>query len=281
MPSVAVVTDSTACLTPDLLVASGIRVVPIEVIVDGQVLHDGVDIDSHGVAEALVADRRVSTSRPSPQAFLDVYEAAAQAGADSILSIHLSQALSGTIDSARLASKDAPIPVTVVDSRTIGMGLGFAALSAARVASRGGSTDEVMAVGESTAAGSQVIFYVDSLEFLRKGGRIGKASAWLGSALRVKPLLHVTDGEVAPLEKARTAAKALARLTDLAVEAASPGPSRLAVQHLDAPARAADVAAQLAQRLGMDVADIVVCEISAVMGVHVGPGVVSVAVAPA
>lgn len=281
MPSVAVVTDSTACLTPDLLVASGIRVVPIEVIVDGQVLHDGVDIDSHGVAEALVADRRVSTSRPSPQAFLDVYEAAARAGADSILSIHLSQALSGTIDSARLASKDAPIPVTVVDSRTIGMGLGFAALSAARVASRGGSTDEVMAVGESTAAGSQVIFYVDSLEFLRKGGRIGKASAWLGSALRVKPLLHVTDGEVAPLEKARTAAKALARLTDLAVEAASPGPSRLAVQHLDAPARAADVAAQLAQRLGMDVADIVVCEISAVMGVHVGPGVVSVAVAPA
>ena len=277
MPAVAVVTDSTACLTPDLIADSQVRVVPIEVIVDGQTLHDGVGIDCHEVAQAMLADKRVTTSRPAPQEFLTAYEAAAQEGAEAIVSIHLSGALSGTVESARLAARDAPIPVTVVDSRTIGMGLGFAALNAARAARQGAGLDEVVARGEATAAGSNVVFYVDTLEFLRKGGRIGKASAWLGSALRVKPLLHVVDGEVAPLEKTRTSAKALARLIDLAVEAAATGQCQLAVQHLNSPERAADVAQQLSDRLGTQA---VVCEVGAVVAVHVGPGVISIAVAP-
>jgi DegV family protein with EDD domain len=278
MPSIAVVTDSTACLTDDLLKQSGLTVVPIHVVVDGRTFLDGVDITSAEVAAALSRFATVSTSKPTPQQFLDAYAAAAEAGADSIVSVHLSASLSGTYDAARLAARDAPIPVEVVDTRSIAMGLGFAALNAARAAQAGADQAATAEVARRTAADSQVLFYVDTLEFLRRGGRIGKASAWLGSALRVKPLLHVVDGEVAPLEKARTANRALGRLTDLAEEAAQGRRVQVAVQHLDAQDRAEGVAQRLREHLRTDV---LVCEVGAVMGVHVGPGLVAIAVSPA
>jgi DegV family protein with EDD domain len=276
MSSIAVVTDSTACLTDALREQSGIAVVPIHVVVDGRTFLDGVDITSGEVAAALSGFKAVSTAKPTPQQFLDTYTHAADEGADAIVSVHLSSALSGTYDAARLAARDAPVPVEVVDSRTIAMGLGFAALDAARAAAAGADLAAVKAAAERTAADSQVLFYVDTLEFLRRGGRIGKASAWVGSALRVKPLLHVADGEVAPLEKARTANRALGRLADLAVAAADARPVNVAVQHLDAPQRAEEMASRLRDALHTDV---IVCEVGAVMGVHVGPGLVAVAVA--
>ncbi len=278
MPTVAVVTDSTACLTDELRERSGVRVVPIHVLVDGQTYLDGVDITSEEVASALSRLASVSTSKPSPHQFLDAYSAAAHAGAESILSVHLSSALSGTYDAARLAARDAPVPVEVVDSRSIAMGLGFAALNAAHAVDAGAGFADAADVARRSAADSQVLFYVDTLEFLRRGGRIGKASAWLGSALRVKPLLHVVDGEVAPLEKARTANRALGRLAELAVAAADGRDVQVAVQHLQAPQRAQEMADRLRAQLHTDV---VVCEVGAVMGVHVGPGLVAVAVAPA
>lgn len=273
---VAVVTDSTACLPPDMVAASGVVVVPIHVIVDRQTHLDGVDISSDEVAAALTRGASVSTAKPSPQQFLDAYTAAAEAGADSILSVHVSASLSGTYDSARLAARDSPIPVTVVDTHTIAMGLGFAALAAAAAAPTG--LESAAQAARAVAAGSQVLFYVDTLEFLKRGGRIGKASAWLGGALRVKPLLHVVDGEVAPLEKARTANRALARLADLAVEAAGGRTVQVAVQHLQAADRAEAMADRLRSALHTEVT---VGEVTAVMGVHVGPGVVAVTVAPA
>mgnify|MGYP000899053137 FL=1 len=278
MPTVAVVTDSTACLTDELRERSGVRVVPIHVLVDGQTYLDGVDITSEEVASALSRLASVSTSKPSPHQFLDAYSAAAHAGAESILSVHLSSALSGTYDAARLAARDAPVPVEVVDSRSIAMGLGFAALNAAHAVDAGAGLADAADVARRSAADSQVLFYVGTLEFLRRGGRIGKASAWLGSALRVKPLLHVVDGEVAPLEKARTANRALGRLAELAVAAADGRDVQVAVQHLQAPQRAQEMADRLRAQLHTDV---VVCEVGAVMGVHVGPGLVAVAVAPA
>ncbi len=251
---------------------------PIHVLVDGQTYLDGVDITSEEVASALSRLASVSTSKPSPHQFLDAYSAAAHAGAESILSVHLSSALSGTYDAARLAARDAPVPVEVVDSRSIAMGLGFAALNAAHAVDAGAGLADAADVARRSAADSQVLFYVDTLEFLRRGGRIGKASAWLGSALRVKPLLHVVDGEVAPLEKARTANRALGRLAELAVAAADGRDVQVAVQHLQAPQRAQEMADRLRAQLHTDV---VVCEVGAVMGVHVGPGLVAVAVAPA
>lgn len=190
----------------------------------------------------------------------------------------MSAALSGTYDSARLAAREASVPVTVVDSHSIVMGLGFAAMTAAEAVYSGADAARAAEAARLSAAESSVLFYVDTLEFLRRGGRIGKASAWLGGALRVKPLLHVDDGVVAPLEKARTANRALGRLTELAVEAAADRPVRLAVQHLDAQERAEGMAARLRNKLH---AEVVVCEVTAVMGVHVGPGVVAVSVAPA
>lgn len=278
MPTVAVVTDSTACLTDDQRETSGVMVVPIHVLVDGRTYLDGVDITSEEVAAALSRLASVSTSKPSPHQFLDTYSAAAEAGADAILSVHLSSALSGTYDAARLAARDAPVPVEVVDSRSIAMGLGFAAVNAARAVATGADLAQAATVARDSAEHSQVLFYVDTLEFLRRGGRIGKASAWLGSALRVKPLLHVVDGEVAPLEKARTANRALGRLAELAVTAADERAVQMAVQHLQAPQRAQEMADRLSAQLHTDV---VVCEVGAVMGVHVGPGLVAVTVAPA
>ncbi|MFN8182873.1 MAG: DegV family protein [Candidatus Nanopelagicales bacterium] len=278
MPSIAVITDSTACLTDDLLQKSGLTVVPIHVVVDGRTFLDGVDITSAEVAAALSRFATVSTSRPTPQQFLEAYAKAAEEGADAIVSVHLSASLSGTYDAARLAARDAPIPVEVVDTRSIAMGLGFAALNAAHAAQGGADQAAAAEVARRTAADSQVLFYVDTLEFLRRGGRIGKASAWLGSALRVKPLLHVVGGEVAPLEKARTANRALGRLTDLAEEAAQGRRVQIAVQHLDALDRAEGVAQRLREHLHTDV---LICEVGAVMGVHVGPGLVAIAVSPA
>lgn len=276
--TVAVITDSTACLTPDMAARAGLTVVPIHVVIDGRSYRDGVDITSDEVAAALSGGSVVSTSKPTPQEFLAIYTAAAQAGATEIVSVHVSAALSGTYDSARLAAREASVPVTVVDSHSIVMGLGFAAMTAAEAVYSGADAARAAEAARLSAAESSVLFYVDTLEFLRRGGRIGKASAWLGGALRVKPVLHVDDGVVAPLEKARTANRALGRLTELAVEAAADRPVRLAVQHLDAQERAEGMAARLRNKLH---AEVVVCEVTAVMGVHVGPGVVAVSVAPA
>lgn len=276
--TVAVITDSTACLTPEMAERAGLTVVPIHVIIDGRTFGDGVDITSDEVAAALTRGASVSTAKPTPQEFLAAYTAASDAGATEIVSVHVSAALSGTFDSARLAAREAPVPVTVVDSHSIVMGLGFAAMSAAEAVSAGADAATAAEAARRSAAGSSVLFYVDTLEFLRRGGRIGKASAWLGGALRVKPLLHVDDGVVAPLEKARTANRALGRLTELAVEAAHGTDVRLAVQHLDAAERAQEMAARLRDKVH---AEVVVCEVTAVMGVHVGPGVVAVSVAPA
>lgn len=273
--SIAVITDSTACLTPEMAAAAGLRVVPIHVVIDGRTYGDGVDITSDEVAAALSSGASVSTSKPTPQEFLAAYQAAADAGASEIVSVHVSSALSGTYDSARLAARESPVPVTVVDSHSIAMGLGFAAMAAAEAIAKGEDAGEA---ASRSARDSSVLFYVDTLEFLRRGGRIGKASAWLGGALRVKPLLHVDHGVVAPLEKARTANRALGRLTELALEAAQDRPVRLAVQHLNALERAEGMARRLREKLH---ADVLVCEVTAVMGVHVGPGVVAVTVAPA
>lgn len=276
--SVAVITDSTACLTPGMAEEAGLAVVPIRVVVDGRTYRDGVDITSDEVSSALSSGAAVSTSKPTPQEFLQAYTLAYEAGASEIVSVHVSSALSGTYDSARLAARGLPVPVTIVDSQTIAMGLGFAAIAAGHAVRGGADAEQAAETARRSAAESSVLFYVDTLEFLRRGGRIGKASAWLGGALRVKPLLHVENGVVAPLEKARTASRALARLAELAEESAEGRRVRLAVQHLDAPERADATARRLEEHLHTEV---VVCEVTAVMGVHVGPGVVAVTVAPA
>ena len=277
---VAVVTDSTSYLPTQWAVDNQITKVPVQVIVSGQAFREGVDISTAEVARALRDWLPVSTSRPSPVDFVNAYEQAAASGVDHIISAHLSAELSGTYQTALLAAKDSPVPVTVIDSRTLAMGLGFACLTGAELAEAGAEAEEVAAAVTSRARRSNTYFYVDSLEYLKRGGRIGKASAAIGAALRVKPILGVRVGRVELLEKARTPSKALARLLEISVAAAKAddGDVDVAVQHIDAPERADEIAEQISVALGGK--DIVRIEIGAVVGAHVGPGCVAVTIAP-
>jgi DegV family protein with EDD domain len=276
---IALVTDSTAYLPADLLAAGHVRVVPVRVVIGGAAFDETTGVSAAQVAEALRAWRPVTTSRPSPQAFLAAYTDLAEAGATGIVSVHLSADMSGTVGSAQLAAADSPIPVRVVDSRSIGMAMGYAVLAAAHAADDGANLDDVATVVEKRAGGSSAIFYVDTLEYLRRGGRIGAAAALLGSALAVKPLLHVADGRIEPLEKVRTASRALSRLEELAVERAGLGVVDLAVHHLASPARAHQLADRLRTRVP-GLRELRVSEVGAVVGAHVGPGMVGVAVVP-
>ncbi len=275
---VAVVTDSTAYLPPGVAAAHGIAVVPVQVVIGGEA-HDEDAITPTDVAEALRAWKPVTTSRPSPQAFHETYEKLAAAGASGIVSVHLSAALSSTLESAHLAARECSVPVDVVDSQSVGMGLGFPVISAAEAAAAGDDLATVARLAHQRAADTREFFYVDTLEYLRRGGRIGAAAALVGSALSVKPLLHVVDGRVETLEKVRTTSRALARLEDVAVAAASDQLVDVAVHHLANPTRAAELAARLRPRIP-HLRELVVSEVGAVVGAHVGPGMLAVVVAP-
>jgi DegV family protein with EDD domain len=281
--NVAIVTDSTAYLPAEVVARHGIQVVPLHVVLDGTELDEGVDVDPGQVAAALRAHRRVSTSRPTPSAFLEAYEAAAEAGADEIVSVHISADMSGTVDSAMLAARHAPVPVEVVDSRSMGMAMGYAVLAAAEAAERGADARAVAGIARSRARATKVWFCVDTLEHLHRGGRIGKASALLGSALAIKPLLTLEDGHIELAEKVRTSARAVARMEDLAVGAAEAAGGdacvELAVHHIDARDRATELAARLHERLP-GAPEPMLVELGPVVGAHVGPGTLAVVVAP-
>jgi DegV family protein with EDD domain len=271
---IAVVTDSTASLPPDLVADAAVTVVPLTVVIDGVPGREGADVTTDDVARALVARRvAVTTSRPSPAEFSAVYARLLAGGADGVVSVHLSAKLSGTYDSAALAAADHPGRVAVVDSLSTGMGLGFAALHA-----RGTDLAAARDAALAAVARTTTLFYVDTLEHLRRGGRIGAASALLGTALSVKPILRMVDGEIVVQDKVRTATRALGRLVDLAAEAAGESEVDIAVHHLAAPARAAELTEALTQRLGGRIRSCYQTEIGAAVGAHVGPGLASVVV---
>ncbi len=278
MARVALVTDSTAYLPADLVASRAITVVPVQVVVGGQAYDEGTQITPLEVAEALRTWKVVTTSRPSPERFAQAYAAAAEDGATAVVSAHLSGEMSGTVDSAALAAKEAPIPVRVVDTRSVAMAMGFGVLDGARAAEAGADVDEVADAVMRRVGASSALFYVDTLDYLRRGGRIGAATALVGQALAVKPILELVDGHVAPLEKVRTSAKALARIEELVVERAAGRPCDVAVHHLDSAARAETLAGHLVARLADS--RVLVSEVGAVVGAHVGPGMVAVAVAP-
>ncbi|SDS38875.1 DegV family protein [Paraoerskovia marina] len=272
---VAVVTDSTASF-PDGF-DHGTDVVPLHVIVDGAPFREKVDVTDHEVAEQLRAGTSVTTSQPSPQEFLEVYERVARAGARAIVSVHLSGDLSGTVHAAALAATRSPVPVRVVDSRTTAMALGFAAAQAARAARGGASARAVERRALAVASTSSATFLVESLDHLRRGGRLSGPAAALGTVLGVRPLLAVRDGRIVVAQKVRTRAAAVDRLVSTAVEQTERCSYPLvAVHHLGDPDRAHDVAGDLARRLGVHVE---VASVSAVVGAHVGEGVLGVMVA--
>jgi DegV family protein with EDD domain len=275
---VAVVTDSTACLPADVLERHGISVVPLRVTLGARTAVDGVDVSSAEVAQALRAKIPVATSRPTPAEFAARYREVLAAGASHVVSIHLSAALSGTWESAVLASQDFPFGVVrVVDSRSTAMGLGFAVLAAAELAAAGGRAAEVQGAATATVDATRTLFYVDTLEYLRRGGRIGTAAALFGTTLAVKPLLQLVEGQIVGLEKVRTSSKALARLVELTVQSAGVGAADVAIHHVAAPERAAAVESQLREQLP-GLRESRIAELGPVIGAHLGPGVVGTVV---
>ncbi|MEV7198976.1 DegV family protein [Streptomyces griseoluteus] len=276
---VAIVTDSTAYLPPGLMERHGITSVPLTVVLGDQALEEGTEISTRSLAQALQKRRPVTTSRPSPEEFARTYREVADTGADGIVSLHLSAELSGTYDAAVLAAREAPVPVRVVDTGMVAMALGFCALSAAEAAEGDGTVDEAVTAAEKRAAGTSAHFYVDTLDYLRRGGRIGTAQALLGSALAVKPLLRLEDGRIELLEKVRTASRAIARLEEIVVERAAGAEVDIAVHHLSAPERAGVLADRLRERVA-GLAELHVSEVGAVIGAHTGPGLLGVVVSP-
>jgi len=283
MPGVAVVTDSTSSLGAVTAERAGVRVIPLQVVVDGRSRPEG-EVCPAEVARALRDGRRVSTSRPAPEAFAAVYAELAAAGHPSVVSAHVSGGISGTAAAAGLAAAGSPVPVLVVDTGVVGMATGFAVLAAAAAAAAGAGAEEVVADLRRRAGASTTYFYVDDLTHLHRGGRIGAATAAIGSVLAVKPLLTVTDGVIRAHERVRTASRALDRLRALSLaavdRAAEEGRSvQVAVHHLDDPV-AAERLVEALERPGSGVEAVQVVELSAVLGVHAGPGALGVVVAP-
>lgn len=276
MPDVAVVTDSTAYLPDGVAEQHGVVVVPLHVLLGGRSGEEGVDVSPADVAKALGERRsQVTTSRPTPDQFAQAYRGC---GSDRVVSVHLSGTLSGTADSARAAAlqvADEGIEVRVVDSRSIAMGLGFCVVAAAEAAGRGASLDEVEAAAGSVT--TTTLFYVDTLEHLRRSGRMTAASALVGAALAVKPILVAREGVVELLEKVRTSSKGLARLQALVLEAAGDGPVDVAVHHLAAAERA-DALAESLRAAVPGIRTLHLSEVGAVVGAHVGPGLLGVVV---
>ncbi|MCL3818234.1 DegV family protein [Aeromicrobium wangtongii] len=280
MPRIAVVTDSTSSLSPNDALREDITVVPLQVIIGADVFTEGHDVTADMIAEALAGFVPVSTSRPTPDDFLAVYERLAAEGAEAIVSVHLSARMSGTLDSAVLASKQCSIPVTCIDSTQVGIATGFAAGRAAQARDAGEDAVGVAEAARQAGESSTALLYVDTLEYLRRGGRVGAAAALIGSALAVKPLLTISDGLVVPLERVRTKAKALARLEALAVEQATSCENGfdIGVQHLASLPTANAVAGRLAATLDRE--SIAVDEVGAAIGAHVGPGMIAVTITP-
>ncbi len=276
---VAIVTDSTAYLPDEVVTRHGIVVVPLKVVLRGRPLDEGTEATPAGLADALRQRRVVTTSRPSPETFAETYRRLAEEGAREIVSVHLSAELSGTYDAALLAAREVSVPVRVVDSRTVAMAMGFPVLTAAEAIADGASAEDAAMAAEKRAGATFGFFYVDTLEYLRRGGRIGAAAALMGAALAVKPLLHVSDGRIAPLEKVRTAAKAISRLEEIALESAGEAQVDVAVHHLASPDRADALADRLRERLPHP-GEMYVSEVGAVIGAHVGPGLLAVVVSP-
>jgi DegV family protein with EDD domain len=281
--SVAVVTDSTASLPPALAAERGITVVPLQVVIGADAFDEGTaEATPDAVAAALHDFRPVSTSRPAPEVLRRVYARLVADGAEEIVSVHLSGDMSGTVESAQVAARDVGVPVVCVDSRQVGVATGYAALAAAQAVASGATAAEAGAAARRRADACSSYFYVDTLEYLRRGGRIGAAAALLGGALAVKPLLTIEAGVVSSLERVRTSARALARLGELAVVAAGDEQVDVCVAHLASPQRATSLATTLAERLSgnLDGREVWCAEVGAVLGAHVGPGTIAVCVAP-
>lgn len=268
---VAVVVDSTSYIPPALVSKYNIHVIPQILNWEGSSLRDDVDIKPDAFyARLATAKEMPTTSQPSAGEFHEFFSKVAET-ADSIVAVLISKSLSGTQASAQAAADMMEdYPIEIVDSESAAMGLGYMALAAARAAENGADHKEAAEAARALVKKMRVLFVVDTLEFLHRGGRIGGAQRLIGSMLSIKPILHLVDGKIEPLASVRTKKKALAHLVGV-VESEMAGKSgvRMAVIHAAAPDDARKLRKQLSQKIDQEEAHIV--ELSPVVGAHVGP----------
>ncbi len=279
MTKFAIVTDSTAYIPAELCNGYQVHSVPLQVIWGEENYRDGIDITPLEFYTRLqTAKIMPSTSQPSPAAFQQVYQTLLNQDYD-IISIHISQKLSGTLDSAYQArDMIGSDRITIIDSKATSMALGFPALALARAAKKGAGLEELRQLAEKSVENSGVMFVVSTLEFLRRGGRIGNAQAFLGTALGLKPLLELRDGVIEPIEKIRTMGKATDRMLDLLEQRIGDRrPIHLATLHANAPVEAEKLLEKACQRFNPgDIKEAFSTSVSPTIGTHAGPGTVGI-----
>ena len=277
MARTAILTDSTSDLGPDLLAHYNVTMVPLDVQLNDRTYLDQIDLTTDEFVELLETTGAIpSTSQPAPSRFEAAYRELARAY-DHIVAVVISSKLSATFQSASLAAAAVAdvIPVEVVDSRTGSMALGLQVMRAAELARSGMTGPEIAAQIRSEIDNYQIVFFVDSLDYIQRGGRIGRASALIGGLLQLKPLLRVDEGQIVPYERTRTRKKALAGLVEFA--AGLPHIERLAAIHVSDPEEAANLADQLAEATSIPREEIIISQIGPVLGTHIGPGAMGIA----
>lgn len=282
MARVGLVVDSTCDVEPSWLEQHDVVMVPLTVLFGEEPFRDWIDLRPTEFYERLKASPSLpTTSQPSPAAFSAAYQSLVDSGAEEIVSIHLSAPLSGTFESAMIAAKDAPIPVHVIDTKLVSQGVALVAFAAIEARDRGEDGEAVAAVARSTAEKTRLLFLLDTLDYLVKGGRAGKAQGLAASVLNIKPVLEVNkDGIVEPLKKVRGQQQALAALVQIVAEdAAKLGRLKVAVLHACSPIRAQQLTAAL-QSTGADIEVVTTGLVGAVIGTYAGPDAVGVAYHP-
>jgi DegV family protein with EDD domain len=272
---VIVVSDSSSRLQPDELKQFDIRQVPLHVLVDGTDLRDGVDDVPYDIHDRA----RVTTAGATPAELAETYQQAlSDSGGDGVVAVHLSAALSSTYSSAVQTAREFGSAVRVVNSRSAAMGVGFAALAAARSANSGGDLDAVEAAARSAQSRGHVFVVVHRLDNLRRSGRIRKGASWLGTAMSLKPLLCLdVDGRLVLDQRIRTVTKAHAALVDRVAEVMGDNRANIVVHHVDNHDAADEIGAALTTRLPQ-IESLVVTDMGPVLSIHVGGGAVGVAV---
>ncbi len=279
-PSVAIVTDSTACIPADLAAQYGIEIVPVHLIFGGRTFVDSLTVDTREFYELVAkSGDRPTTAAPSPGMFLEAIRRAA-GRADAVLCITVSAQFSAMYDAARqaieIAKAEAPgADIRLLDSRNAAMAQGFVVLEAARAAAAGASIDDVAAHAEAMTGRVTLLAMLDTLSYLARSGRVPRAAAWAAGMLQVKPIVRFSAAGIKLAARTRTRQRALERMVSILAEQTAGRPTHLAVHHANAPSDADHLLASVRQRL--DIVESYTTEFTQVMGVHTGPGLVALA----
>lgn len=269
--TVQVVTDSSSRLPAAVRDQWGIREVPLHILLDGADLRDGMDDVPDDIHK-----RHATTAAATPAELCTAYrQALTDSGGDGVVAVHISSGLSGTYRAAELAAEEFGRSVRVVDSRSTAMGAGFIALAAAQAAAQGADLDAVTGAAAAAVRRTHAYMVVHRLDNLRRSGRIGGAKAWLGTALALKPLLHIDDGKLVLAQRIRTSKGAIAAMVDQVCDIVGDRQAALAVHHVANPDGAREVAAALADRLPK-CEPAIVTPLGPVLALHVGDGALAV-----